>query len=88
MQSNRLPVLIRFKSDLNRILIDFNYPIQAVPFTRPEDSIRIRTIYIKNGSIYIENGSIYIENSSIYIKNGSIYIKKWLNLIENGRNQK
>ena len=65
MLSNRPQAKICFKSDLNRLLIDFFDPISAVRSTRRDNLIRIQTIYIKNSSILIKNSLILIKNSQI-----------------------
>ena len=62
MQLDQLLVWIRFKSDLNCLLIIFYDPIPVVRCTRRNDLIRIRTIYIKNSLIYIKNWLNVIEN--------------------------
>ena len=48
MRFNGPKAEIRLKSDLNCLLINFFDPIPAVGFNRRNDSIQIRTIYIKN----------------------------------------
>ena len=68
MRSNPPKVKICFKSDSNRLLIDFFDPISADRSTRRNDSILIRTIYIKNSSILIKISSILIENGWIWSK--------------------
>ena len=70
MRSNRPQAKIRFKSDWNRLFIDFFKQISAFQSTRCNESICIRTIYIANSLISIENSLILIENSSILIENG------------------
>ena len=47
MRLNQPQANICFKSDSNRLLIDFFYPISAVRSTRGDDLIRIQTIYIE-----------------------------------------
>ena len=50
------------QSDSNRLLIHFFDPIPVVRSTRHDDSIRIRTIYIKTSLIYIKIWSTVIKN--------------------------
>ena len=47
MQSNQPQAKINFKSDSNRLLINFFDPISAIRSTRCDDLIRIRTIHIE-----------------------------------------
>ena len=61
MQLDQLRAKFHFKSYLNQILINFYDPIPAVRFTRRDDSIQIRTIYIESSSMCIENWSNLIE---------------------------
>ena len=48
MRFYRPKAKIRFKSDLNRLLIDLFDPIPAIRFNRRDDLIQIRTISIES----------------------------------------
>ena len=61
MLSDRPQAKFCFKSDLNRILIDFFDWIAAARYTRRDDVIQIRIVIISKKSIYIEKESILIE---------------------------
>ena len=61
MQCNRLLVEIGFKSDLNRLLIDFYDPIPAVQSTCHNDLIRIQIQILDPNWIYIGNWLNLIE---------------------------
>ena len=68
MRLNRPPVKIHFKSKSNRVFIDFYNPNLEADFTRCDDTIRIRTIYIDSSSIYIKNWSNLFVIWLIYIE--------------------
>ena len=68
MRLNGPPVKICFKSKINHVLIDFYNPNLEADFTRHDDTIPIRTIYIDSSSIYIKNWLNLIDNWSIFIK--------------------
>ena len=54
MRSNQPQAQFCFKSDLNRILINFFDLISAARYTRRDDSFQIWIIIISKKSIYIE----------------------------------
>ena len=62
MRFNRPQAKIHFKSDSNRVLIDFFDLISTVRFNRRDDTIRIRTQISNPISNYIENWSNLVEN--------------------------
>ena len=81
MRSNRPQVKIHFKVNSNCLLIDFFDPIQAIQFTRRDDSIRFRTIYIKNSLIHIKNRSNLIKNGlkrTYFIILAVVFDMNWL----------
>ena len=65
MGSNRPKAKICFKSDSNRLFIDFFDPISELRSTSRDNLIQIRTINIENSLILIKNSSILIENGRI-----------------------
>ena len=57
MRSNRPQAKYCFKSDSNRLFVNFFDPISAVQFNSCDDLIQIGTINIKQNSIYNEKES-------------------------------
>ena len=66
MRFNRPKAKIRFKSDSNRLLIDFFDPISAVRFNRHYDTIRFGTQILNLNSNWWNS----IKNWSNLFKNG------------------
>ena len=62
MRLNRPQAKIHFKSDLNRLLIDFFDPIPAVRFNCHDDSIQFQTQILNPNSNYIKDRSNLVKN--------------------------
>ena len=86
MQSNRLSVWNRFKSDSNWLLIDISDPKSSTKSIKISGTIQIWIQILNPNSIYINNWSNLIKNWLNLIENWLNLIKNWLNLIENRSN--